>query len=361
MPSNISAIVADVLTQSGYTNVVGLISGFNNENNSINVHFDSATNASFDLSPYIGPSQLEITEVVEFTLNQMGYTSISGLSTYWNTTTNVLDIQFDSAYLYVSDFGYSVSVSYGDMTLGLNESGDVSSYSGSVYSTSLGGLYSNTLVDLTTAEKALIKQTFITMDALEDLTTSSTTNDIALIALDALGYSSVTGLVTSWDAGIQTSTLSATSVYSTYTGTINNVNIVVTTNNSGAIIAYSSSGTTASGYSFSYDQSDLDDSEVFVIEATNYALNKIDGITSNDNFTDVDIVMTFDESGNLSTYSKSMMHSDVGAISTSFNDVTSTNRAILESAYNDIDNIESDFGNQYGKWHKCPKQTSAQK
>ena len=140
MPSNISAIVADVLTQSGYTNVVGLISGFNNENNSLNVHFDSATNASFDLSPYIGPSQLEITEVVEFTLNQMGYASISGLSTYWNTTTNVLDIQFDSAYLYVSVFGYSVSVSYGNMTLGLNESGDVSSYSGSVYSTSLGGV-----------------------------------------------------------------------------------------------------------------------------------------------------------------------------------------------------------------------------
>jgi len=153
-------------------------------------------------------------------------------------------------------------------------------------------------------------------------------------------------LVTSWDAGTQTSTLSATSVYSansTYTGTINNVNIVVTTNNSGAIIAYSSSGTTASGVPFSYTQSNLNDSEVFVIEATNYALNKIDGITSNDNFTDVDIVMTFDESGNLSTYSKSMIHSDVGAISTSFNDVTSTNRAILESAYNDIDNIESEF------------------
>ena len=341
--SNINTTVSNALAQFGYTNIVGLTSGFSDENNSVNVHFDSATNTSFDLSPYIGPSQLEITQVVEFTLNQMGYTSISGLSTAWDTTTNILDIQFDSANLYVSAYDSNFSVSSGVMALDLDETGNVSSYDGSVYSAPLGGVVNNDQTNLTVYEKAHIKQTFLTIDSLEDLTTSTTVNDTVLIALDALGYSNVSGLVTSWAANTLTSTLSATSVYSdnsAYTGTVNNVNIVVTNDIYGAITSYSNTGTTADGYSFSYTQSNLNNSEVFVIEATNYALNKIDSVTSNDSFTDVDITVTYDELGNLSTYSNSMTHSGVGDVDTSINDVPSASRAVLESAYNEIVTLE---------------------
>ena len=347
--STINATVSDALTQFGYTNIVGLTSGFSDENNSVNVHFDSATNTSFDLSPYIGPSQLEITQVVEFNLNQMGYTSISGLSSSWDTTANILDIQFDSANLYVSAYDSNFSVSSGVMNLDLDESGNVSSYNGSVYSAALGGLANNDQTNITDYEKALIKQTFLTIDSLEDLTTSATVNDTVLIALDALGYSNVSGLVASWSTNSLTSTLSATSVYSdnsAYTGTINNVNIVVTTDTYGAITSYSNTGTTADGYSFSYTQSNLNNSEVFVIEATNYALNKIDSVTSNDSFTDVDITVTFDELGNLSTYSKSMTHSGAGDVDTGISDLHSASRAVLESAYNEIASNNTPVPNQ---------------
>jgi Ca2+-binding RTX toxin-like protein len=287
--------------------------------------------------------------VVEFTLNQMGYTSISGLSTAWDTTTNILDIQFDSANLYVSAYGSNFSVSSGVMALDLDEAGNVSSYNGSVYSAPLGGVVNNDQTNLTVYEKALIKQTFLTIDSLEDLTTSNTVNDTVLIALDALGYSNVSGLVTSWTANTLTSTLSATSVYSdnsAYTGTVNNVNIVVTNDIYGAITSYSNTGTTADGYSFSYTQSNLNNSEVFVIEATNYALNKIDSVTSNDSFTDVDITVTYDELGNLSTYSNSMTHSGVGDVDTGIGSVSSANRAVLESAYNEIASNNTPVPNQ---------------
>ena len=76
----------------------------------------------------------------------------------------------------------------------------------------------------------------------------------------------------------------------------------------------------------------------------NDALNKIDSVTSNDSFTDVDITVTYDELGNLSTYSNSMTHSGVGDVDTSINDVPSASRAVLESAYNEIVTLLKELG-----------------
>jgi hypothetical protein len=332
MPTSTETIVSTALSSLGYTSVNGLIANWDVAANTMIFHFDSAINPQVDLSAYIPPSQLEITQVVEFVLNQMGFLNISGLSSSWDTSNNVLDISFNSAYLNA----YSTNIGTSTMHLDLDNYGNVSSFLGQYNSVAYGLIQ---VTSLSTAEQALTQQTFLTIDALESLTISTTTNDIALIALGALGYSSSSGLTTSWNASTQTSTLSMSSVYSnnsTYVGWISNVSVVVSTNSAGAITSYSSTGTTTSGYPFAFNQYDLDESEVFVIEATNYALNKIDAITSNNDFTNADVVIVFDNLGNISDFVSSMTHSGVGVISSTESDLSSTEQTVIEGAYIEI-------------------------
>lgn len=332
-------IISNILSEIGYTNINGLTTNWNDDSNTLTLSFSSATNTSFPTIDYAVPSQADYTEVVNFVLNEIGYSGISGLSINWNTSINVLDFSFNSANLLYS--GTNLYITNYTSSLDLDNYGNVSSFSSSGYNSTYGWLSYGTS-DLTTYEKAIIKDAFVAINALESLSTATTTNDVATIALTALGYSNVSGLNISWNAVTQTSELFASSVYSSTDGWLYNVNIVVTTNSSGSITSYSSTGTTSSGYGFSFNQYNLDAAEVFVIEATNYALNTIDGINSNDTFTNGSATVVFDNAGNLIDYISSVTNSSIGTVTETENDLSSASVLLMEQGYDDITNINND-------------------
>ena len=332
-------IISNILSEIGYTNINGLTTNWNDDSNTLTLSFSSATNTSFPTIDYAVPSQADYTEVVNFVLNEIGYSGISGLSINWNTSINVLDFSFNSANLLYS--GTNLYITNYTSSLDLDNYGNVSSFSSSGYNSTYGWLSYGTS-DLTTYEKAIIKDAFVAINALESLSTATTTNDVATIALTALGYSNVSGLNISWNAVTQTSELFASSVYSSTDGWLYNVNIVVTTNSSGSITSYSSTGTTSSGYGFSFNQYNLDAAEVFVIEATNYALNTIDGINRNDTFTNGSATVVFDNAGNLIDYISSVTNSSIGMVTETENDLSSASVLLMEQGYDDITNINND-------------------
>ncbi len=327
--SNISnaSPVSEVLTKFGYTSINGLVSSWNDETNTVSYSWDNGANAYIPIADYISPSQLDISEVVTFILNEIGYSYISGLKSTWATETNELGITFDSAQV------SGLNLTDITMLLDLDESGNVSTYYGEGYNSTYGWV-TNNQDDLTLEEKYLIKQAYVAIDSLENITKATNTNDIALIALNALGYTDVTGLSTYWDASTQTAALILDSA--TYNQTsISFLELVVTTDSSGDIFSYYST-ITANGVTGFYDKYDLNDSEVFIIEATAYAMNEIERITSNHDFTNGAATIVFDDNGNVTNYELSIEHSDIGLINKTTSDLSNTDIGNLAAMYSQL-------------------------
>jgi len=329
-----NSIVSNALTQLGYTNVSGLSAYWNDNSNTLTFNFNSATNTQISVAEYIAPSQSDVSEIVQFVLSEIGYSYINNLQIGWYTETNELEFIFDSAYLSTA-YG-TLYLTNGYAYLDLDNYGNVSDYASQAYSSSYGWV-SATEYDLTYSEKVIIKQAYVAIDALESMSSATTTNDIAMIALDALGYTQVSGLTTSWNSSTQTSTLQANSIINSDGYNLTNFQAVVQTDSSGNIYSYNSV-VTSNGYNYYYNQYDLDASEVFVIEAVNYALNEIDRITSNHDFTNGSATIVFDDFGNITSFTTSITHSDVGTLTTGGDAsvLTSAELGIIGNVYNQL-------------------------
>jgi len=191
-----------------------------------------------------------------------------------------------------------------------------------------------------------------------------------MIALKVLGYEQISGLTSSWDRDYLTSTIEVDSAVLNG-NVITDAKVVASTNSSGYIYYYSSTGTVNNQYSFSYGQYDLNNAERFVIEAGNYAmaeingalqtynkydlsdaelfvieagheiLTEIDRVTSNHNFTNATASIIYDNDGNISSYDASIEHSDAGTIEGALSDLSENEISIIKAAYIEIDTLES--------------------
>ena len=123
----INTIINEVLTKFGYTSINGLVSSWNDETNTVSYSWENGTNTYISIADYISPSQANISNVVTFILNEMGYSYISGLESAWVTETNELGIAFDSAQ------AAGLNLTDIKMYLDLDESGNVSAYLGQGY------------------------------------------------------------------------------------------------------------------------------------------------------------------------------------------------------------------------------------
>ena len=380
-----NAIALFGLESLGYSDIEGLSSSWNSSANTLTINVSSATyndrgvvdaqivsvsNSNGDITSYVSQaivygndpslSQAETSEIVEFVIGKLGYSSISGFTSNWVTSNDTLTIGMDSAYL--SGMGSITNVS---IALDLNTNGDVSSYSGQAYSPYYGIWGYSTKSDLTVLDLAAIKQTYLAIDALETISSQSTSNDVAMIALRVLGYEQILGLTTIWDRENLTSTIEVNSAVLDG-NVITNARVIASTNSSGNIDYYSSTGTVNNQNSFSYDRYDLNDAERFVIEAGNYAMAEIDGalqtfdmydlsdaelyviaaghevlaeidrITSNHDFTNGVATIVFDDNGNVTNYELSIEHSDIGVINKTTSDLSNTDIGNLEAMYSQL-------------------------
>ena len=376
----------------GYSDIVGLSSNWDGLNKTYAIEVDSAkyedriindakivsaSNSNGDITAYSSQaivygadptlSQAEISEVVMFALGELGYSSISGFTSNWTTSNDVLTVSMDSAYL------SSLRITNISMNLGLDTNGNVSSYSGSTYIPSYGQWVSLTKSDLTTTELAIIKQTYLAIDALETISDQSTSSDVAMIALKVLGYEQISGLTSSWNRELLTSTIEVNSARLDG-NLITNATIVASTNSSGNINDYSSTGSITNQYGYTYDvsynQYNLNDAEKFVIQAGNYAMAEINGalqtfnkydlsdtelflvelshevlveidrVTANHNFTNGDIAIVFDDAGNIISYDSSIEHSDVGTIVGTAANLDVSEVGIVKDTYTEINTLE---------------------
>ncbi len=392
-----NAIALFGLESLGYSDIEGLSSSWNSSANTLTINVSSATyddrgisdaqtisvsNSNGDITSYTSQaivygkdsslSQADISDIVLFVLGELGYSSISGFTSNWTTSNDVLTINMDSAYL--SGTGSITNVS---MTLDLNTSGDVSSYSGQAYIPYHDQWGYLTKSDLTTLELAAIKQTYLAIDALESINGQSTSDDIAMIALRVLGYEQISGLTTSWDREYLTSTIEVNSAVLDG-NVITNAKIIASTNSSGYIDYYSSIGTVTNqygSYNVSYNKYDLNDAEEYVIQAGNYAmaeingalqtfnkynlsdaelyvieagheiLTEIDRVNSNHNFTNGSATIVFNDDGSIKSYDASIDHSDVGTIIGTIADLDASEGSIVEGVYTEISTIETMVAN----------------
>ena len=95
--ATVDIVVRNIMSSDGWTNINGLTTNWDDSSNTLTMSFSNATNTSFPTIDHAGPSQADYTEVVNFVLNEIGYSNISGLSTSWNTSSNILNFSFNSA------------------------------------------------------------------------------------------------------------------------------------------------------------------------------------------------------------------------------------------------------------------------
>jgi len=305
--------------------------------------------------------------VVEFILGELGYSYITGFSSNWNTSANLLTLDFDTAYL------NGTTVINVTMSLDLDDNGNVSDFEANAYLPSPGIWRTITESELTSAEKQVIKQAYLAIDALEVVGSQTTSNEIAHIALKALGYTDVLGLSSSWDKELLTSIIEIDSAVLN-SDIITNAKITSSTDANGDIDYYKSSGT-INGIKVTFYEGDLNDAEGFVIKASNYTmaeingsmlrfdtpdlsaiemftvkaghkiLTEIDTVNANHNFTNGSASIVFNDDGTISSYDASIDHSDVGTIVGTIADLDASELSIVEGVYTEISTIESMVAN----------------
>ena len=161
--ATVDIVVSNIMSSDGWTNINGLTTNWDDSSNTLTMSFSNATNTSFPTIDHAGPSQADYTEVVNFVLNEIGYSNISGLSTSWNTSSNILNFSFDSATVPYS--GTYISLTNYNATLDLDNYGNVTSFTSSAYTPTYGIWLPSSTNDLTTFEHAIIKDAFVAIDA----------------------------------------------------------------------------------------------------------------------------------------------------------------------------------------------------
>jgi len=340
MSTTTNSIVSNALTQLGYTNVSGLSAYWNDNSNTLTFNFNSATNTQISVAEYISStSEFEdefnefVSLIASLAMSDMGYTNINNLQTVWATETNELVVTFSSANVYHSSVG-NLYLSSGTFYIDLDDYGSVSYYASEAFNSTYGWLYGN-IYDLTSSEKETIKLAFWMIDSTERIVNTTTADDIAMAALESLGYTQVLGLTSSWNASTQTSTIHINSAVVDGTP-LTNGQVVVKSNSNGEIISYYSQATIY-GTTYYYNQSDLNEFGLYVVTVANIFNSELYAITSNHDFTNGSATIVFDDFGNITSFTTSITHSDVGTFGDSnTSGLSSAELGIIGNAYNQL-------------------------
>jgi len=183
----------------------------------------------------------------------------SVIESAWNTSTHTLDAFIDSG-SYKDKNAEDI-----DMFFNMDSSGDILSLS--LKATFEGGVKITgefVPADINSTRQQVLKQAYQAFDALEAISNASTNDEVMLAVLDALGYSQVVNLTSSWDSENLTATIGFDDARLN-NASINAQQIVVSTDSSGNIDSYSNT----------YSQSGLNDVQEFAYKIGNYAMTDI--------------------------------------------------------------------------------------
>jgi len=193
----------------------------------------------------------------------------SGLTSKWDTTAYTLNAHIDSG-----SYG-DKSAEDIDMFFAMNASGEVLSLL--LKATFLPGnmKISGNFVpaEINSTRQQILKQAYQVFDALENISNIHTNSEVVPIALGALGYSQVVGLIVNWNNESLTSTIGFDSAMLN-DQVVANAQLVISTDLNGNIDAYSSS-MLINNVQTTHSQNDLDNIQGFIYKVGNHAMTDI--------------------------------------------------------------------------------------
>ncbi|MEO1926589.1 MAG: hypothetical protein ABGY08_11475, partial [Gammaproteobacteria bacterium] len=320
----------DMLTGLGYASVSGLSSTWDAVTSQLIVSFNSAQNETVSVREYLTPISIDlyIDKIVEDVFTESGYSSVYGLSSSWDTNSNSIHVTYSRAYA----GGYFFQ--NGDTHITVNNEGDIISYSSTAYNSTVGTITVGK-GDLTSSDKSIIKSGFQNIKSLENIidsiTSLNTKEAITEIALEVVGITNVKNLALDWDGEHKTSIVTMDSATDDGVN-ITDVKLTISTSNYDSIDYYSSVAT-VNGIKVYGDRYDLNDTEEYVIEEAHKAIDRIESAVANHSFTNGNLTFSFNTQGNLSDFSSTIRHSDVGIISTTENNLTTSERSSINHSY----------------------------
>ena len=248
----IDAIAANVTAAFGHTSVTALSSSWDSDTNTLMISFDSATNDQVPIAYHISTSYGNI---IEEALGELGYTEITGLTTGWESQARTATLSFSSA----EYSGQTVS----DMsaTIVTSESGDIVSFNAAA---------------MVTADPITLTQSDITEG------TKS--------ALTLMGYSGISGLSSSWNTSENIFDLSISSAYASgyY---LTSISMRLDLDNSGNVTSLSASAYNSSAGWIQWDHSTMTEYEKDVIKEAYVVIDTIERLSQVDSSDEVALLM----------------------------------------------------------------------
>lgn len=214
-------------------------------------------------------SQADIEELTIFVINEMGAEITGSISSSWDINSNRLEASIGSGSFRGDD---AVDI---EMIIYMNDTGDlVSLYAEAMLVPGNVKITANIVpADVNTAKKQIIKKAYYAVDALNRITDSDTSNEVASFMLYALGYEQIVSLSSEWDR----ETLELMVSFSDALldgGVVTDAQMTISVDMDGNISAFNSDRT-ESGTVINQGLGSLDVADKFIYKVANYAAHDL--------------------------------------------------------------------------------------
>ena len=222
-------------------------------------------------------SQADISDLVFYVVTGFGAEVTGEISSSWDKANNVLLAFIDSG-SFRGDSAIDI-----EMSISLTDSGDIIGvYAQAMLVPGHIGITANIVpADVNSARKEIVKQAFYASDALDKALEATTSDEVVVITLDALGYTDVTGLSGSWNSENSTAVIVFDSAIID-SDDITDAQIIFSVDTNGDLDSYSSS-MLVNGSQTTHNLGNLNDAQKFVLEVANYSLTDISSIEEANN------------------------------------------------------------------------------
>jgi len=222
-------------------------------------------------------SQADLSDLVFYVVTGFGAEVTGEISSSWDKANNVLSAFIDSG-SFRGDSAIDI-----EMSISLTDSGDVIGvYAQAMLVPGHIGITANIVpADVNSARKEIVKQAFYASDALDKVLEATTSDEVVVITLDALGYTDITGLSSSWNSANSTAII----VFDSATidsDDITDAQIIFSVDTNGDLDTYSSS-MLVNGSQTTHNLGNLNGAQKFVLEVANYSLTDISSIEEANN------------------------------------------------------------------------------
>lgn len=154
-----------------------------------------STPTPIDIDEDFNISQVNIDDLIVFVVEEMGAEVTGNIVSSWDIDSNILDAKIDSGSFRGDD---AVDI---EVVIYMNDTGDlVRLYAKAMLVPGNVSITANIVpADVSDARKQIIKKAYYVADAYNKIASSNSSDEVALVMLEALGYDQIQSLSTAWN------------------------------------------------------------------------------------------------------------------------------------------------------------------